>query len=90
MLLEHKNAIAYRGGGSVGGAVACTFAREEARVFLAGCTLARVKAVAQVRRFAPGDGQHGTVYDIERKRVPAALELLRIYLPGTRVNELLD
>jgi FlaA1/EpsC-like NDP-sugar epimerase len=26
MLLEHKNAIVYGGGGSVGGAVACTFA----------------------------------------------------------------
>ena len=69
-LLENKNAIVYGGGGSVGGAVArafaCTVAREGARVFLAGCTLARVEAVAQVRRFAPGDGQHGTVYDVER------------------------
>jgi NAD(P)-dependent dehydrogenase (short-subunit alcohol dehydrogenase family) len=28
MLLEHKNAIVYGGGGSVGGAVARAFARE--------------------------------------------------------------
>ena len=67
MLLEHKNAIVYGGGGSVGGAVVRTFAGERARIFLAGCTLARVEAVAQVRRFAPGDGQHGTVYGVERK-----------------------
>jgi NAD(P)-dependent dehydrogenase (short-subunit alcohol dehydrogenase family) len=46
MLLEHKNAIVYGGGGSVGGAVARTFAREGAKVFLAGRTLARVEAVA--------------------------------------------
>ena len=44
MLLEHKNAIVY--GGSVGGAVARTFAREGAKIFLAGRTLARVEAVA--------------------------------------------
>jgi 3-oxoacyl-[acyl-carrier protein] reductase len=67
MLLEHKNAIVYGGGGSVGGAVARTFAREGARVLLAGRTLARVEAVPQVRRFAPGDGQHGTVYGVARK-----------------------
>lgn len=67
MLLVDKNAVIYGAGGAIGGAVARTFTREGARVFLAGCTLARVEAVAQVRRFAPGDGQHGTVYDIERK-----------------------
>ena len=67
MLLEHKNAIIYGGGGSVGGEVVRTFAGERARVFLAGCTLARVEAVAQVCRFAPDDGQHGTACDFERK-----------------------
>jgi len=62
-LLEHKNAILYGEGGSVSGAVA----REGARGFLAGHTLARVEALAQVRRLAPGDGQHGTVYGVARK-----------------------
>jgi NAD(P)-dependent dehydrogenase (short-subunit alcohol dehydrogenase family) len=66
MLLEHKNAIVYGGGGSVGGAVARTFVREGAKIFLAGCTLARIGVVAQDRRFAPGDGQHGTVYGVEK------------------------
>lgn len=67
MLLEDKNAVIYGAGGAIGGVVARTFTREGARDFLAGCTLARVEAVARVRRFAPGDGQRGTVYDIERK-----------------------
>ncbi len=71
-MLEHKNAIVYGGGGSVGGAVSRTFAREGASVFLAGRTLARVEAVAQVRRFAPGDGQHGPVY-ASKGRVSFAL-----------------
>lgn len=36
MLLENKNAMIYGGGGSIGGAVAREFAREGAKVFLAG------------------------------------------------------
>ena len=42
MLLEGKNAVIYGGGGAIGGAVARAFAREGARVFLAGRTLDRV------------------------------------------------
>jgi NAD(P)-dependent dehydrogenase (short-subunit alcohol dehydrogenase family) len=47
MLLENKNAVIYGGGGSVGGAVARAFAREGARVFLAGRTLQSLKEVAE-------------------------------------------
>ena len=39
MLLENKNAVIYGGAGAVGGAVARAFARDGARVFLAGRTL---------------------------------------------------
>jgi 3-oxoacyl-[acyl-carrier protein] reductase len=46
MLLEHKNAIVYGGGGSMGGAVARAFAREGASVFLAGRTLSKLDTVA--------------------------------------------
>lgn len=46
MLLGHRNAVIYGGGGAVGSAVARAFAREGASVFLAGRTLARVEAVA--------------------------------------------
>ena len=47
MLLEHKNAVVYGGAGSVGRAVARAFAREGARVFLAGRTLATLDEVAE-------------------------------------------
>jgi len=46
MLLENKNAVIYGGGGSIGGAVAKEFAREGARVFLAGRTREPLEAVA--------------------------------------------
>lgn len=45
MLLEGKNAVIYGGGGSIGGAVASAFAREGARVHLAGRTLQKLEAV---------------------------------------------
>jgi 3-oxoacyl-[acyl-carrier protein] reductase len=47
MLLEGKNAVVYGGAGSVGRAVAGAFAREGARVFLAGRTLAALDRVAE-------------------------------------------
>jgi 3-oxoacyl-[acyl-carrier protein] reductase len=46
MLLQNKVAVIHGAGGAIGGAVARAFAREGARVFLAGRTLARVQAVA--------------------------------------------
>ncbi len=45
MLLVNKNAVVY-GGGAVGGAIARAFAREGAKVFLAGRTLAALDDVA--------------------------------------------
>jgi NAD(P)-dependent dehydrogenase (short-subunit alcohol dehydrogenase family) len=46
-LLENKNAVIYGGGGAIGGAVARVFAREGARVFIAGRTQAKLDAVAR-------------------------------------------
>ncbi len=54
MLLEHRNAVIYGGAGSVGRAVARAFAREGARVFLAGRTLATLDEVAE--EIASGGG----------------------------------
>ena len=54
MLLEHKNAVIYGAGGKIGGAVARAFAREGARVFLAGRTLASIEQVAEQIRSAGG------------------------------------
>ncbi len=47
MLLQNKNAVIYVGGGAIGGAVARAFAREGAKVFLAGRTLAKLDQVAR-------------------------------------------
>jgi 3-oxoacyl-[acyl-carrier protein] reductase len=47
MLLENKNAVVYGAGGAIGGAVARAFAREGARVFLAGRTLESLEEVAE-------------------------------------------
>jgi NAD(P)-dependent dehydrogenase (short-subunit alcohol dehydrogenase family) len=54
MLLENRNAVIYGGGGAIGGAVARVFAREGARVFIAGRTRAKLDAVA--RDVAAGGG----------------------------------
>jgi NAD(P)-dependent dehydrogenase (short-subunit alcohol dehydrogenase family) len=47
MLLENKNAVVYGAGGAIGGAVAKEFAREGAKVFLAGRTCEKLEAVAR-------------------------------------------
>ena len=47
MLLKGKHAVIYGAGGAIGGAVARAFAREGAKVFLAGRTLSSLDAVAQ-------------------------------------------
>jgi len=47
VLLKSKNAIIYGAGGGVGSAVARAFAREGARLFLAGRTLAKLEAIAR-------------------------------------------
>jgi NAD(P)-dependent dehydrogenase (short-subunit alcohol dehydrogenase family) len=46
LLLHNQNAVIYGGGGAIGGTVARVFAREGARVFLAGRTQASLDAVA--------------------------------------------
>ncbi|MEU8791354.1 SDR family oxidoreductase [Streptomyces sp. NPDC048643] len=47
LLLGDKNAVIYGGGGAIGGAVARVFAREGARVFIAGRTRGKLDAVAR-------------------------------------------
>jgi NAD(P)-dependent dehydrogenase (short-subunit alcohol dehydrogenase family) len=69
MLLEGKNAIIYGAGGSVGGAVARTFAREGARVFLTGRTPAPLDAVATAIRRARGTVDTATVNALDEVAV---------------------
>ena len=56
-LLEGRNAIVYGGGGGIGGAVAGTFAREGARVFLVGRTRETLDAVASDISSAGGSAE---------------------------------
>jgi NAD(P)-dependent dehydrogenase (short-subunit alcohol dehydrogenase family) len=44
--LENKNALIHGAGGAIGGAIARAFARQGAKVFLAGRTRAKLEAVA--------------------------------------------
>jgi 3-oxoacyl-[acyl-carrier protein] reductase len=69
LLLESKNAIVYGGSGSVGGAVARAFAREGARVFLAGRTLATLEGVAEAIRSAGGMAETAQVDALDEKGV---------------------
>ena len=69
MLLEDKNAVIYGGGGSIGGAVARSFAREGARVFLAGRTQAKLMEVADDIRAAGGQAETAAVDALDEEAV---------------------
>ena len=71
MLLEGKNAVIYGGGGSIGGAVAKTFAREGVRVYLAGRTKAKLDAVADEIRGAGGVAETAEVDALDEASVDA-------------------
>lgn len=69
MLLEDKNAVIYGGGGAIGGAVARAFAREGARVFLAGRTLAKLEEVAGEIRSEGGMADAAEVDALDERAV---------------------
>jgi 3-oxoacyl-[acyl-carrier protein] reductase len=69
MLLEDKNAVIYGGAGRVGRAVAHAFAREGARVFLAGRTLATLDEVATELAGAAGAVETAVVDALDQRAV---------------------
>ena len=69
MLLENKNAVIYGAGGSIGGAVARAFAREGARVFLAGRTREKFEEVAEDIRSAGGGVESAQVDALDEQAV---------------------
>jgi 3-oxoacyl-[acyl-carrier protein] reductase len=71
MLLKDKNAVIYGGGGSIGGAVARAFAREGARVFLAGRTRSTLETVATEIRAAGGRADTAEVDALDAAAVEA-------------------
>lgn len=76
MLLEGKNAVIYGGGGTIGGACAEAFAREGARVFLAGRTAARLDAVAGRIRAAGGTVETAVLDALDERAVDAHADAL--------------
>jgi 3-oxoacyl-[acyl-carrier protein] reductase len=69
MLLDSKSAVIYGGGGSIGGAVARAFAREGARVFLAGRTSTTLEEVAQPIRAGGGVAETAEVDALDEEAV---------------------
>ncbi len=68
-LLQKKNAVIYGGGGAIGGAVARAFAREGAKVFLAGRTLAKLDQVAREISAAGGMAETAEVDALDEKAI---------------------
>src|SRR5690242_21954712 len=68
-ILEGKTAIIYGGGGGIGGGVARTFAREGARVFLAGRTREKLDAVAKEITSAGGSAAVAVLDALDERAV---------------------
>jgi len=73
-LLEDKTAVIYAAGGAIGGAVARAFAREGARLFLTGRTMAKVDAVAKEIVAAGGLAEAAHVDALDEKAVDEHLD----------------
>jgi len=71
MLLDGKRAVIYGGGGSIGGAVARSFAAEGATVFLAGRTESTLAAVAEDIRAAGGSAETAVIDALDERAVDA-------------------
>ncbi len=69
MLLENKVAVIYGAGGPIGGAVSRAFAREGARVFLAGRTKAKLDKVAGEIRWDGGTADAAVVDALDEPAV---------------------
>lgn len=69
MLLKDKVAVIYGAGGAIGSAVARTFAREGARVFLSGLNLVPVEAVAKDIIAAGGEAEAARVDALDEDAV---------------------
>jgi NAD(P)-dependent dehydrogenase (short-subunit alcohol dehydrogenase family) len=74
MLLENKVAVIYGAGGPIGGAVARAFAREGARVFLAGRTQAKLDKVAAEIRSNGGMADTAAVDALDERVVNAYVD----------------
>ena len=86
MLLEDKNAVIYGGGGAIGGAVARAFAREGARVFLAGRTRTKLEDVADEIRSAGGAVDTAEVDALDERAVDEHADAIAAEVGGIDVS----
>src|SRR6266478_1974587 len=70
-ILENKTALIHGAGGAIGGAIARAFARQGAKVFLAGRTLAKLDAVARDVSAAGGVAETTQVDALDERAVNA-------------------
>lgn len=87
-LLAGKVAVIFGGGGAIGGACARTFAREGARVFLAGRTLEKLQRVARDIE-ASGGQAAASVVDVSDPRAVEAC-VADIISRGGRIDVMLN
>lgn len=76
MLLDGKTTVIYGGGGAIGGATARAFAREGARVHLAGPTPAKLDRVAREIEAAGGRAQTAVVDALDAAAVDAHVDAI--------------
>jgi 3-oxoacyl-[acyl-carrier protein] reductase len=86
MLLEGKNAVVYGGSGPVGRAVARAFARDGARVFLAGRTLAALDAVATELAAAGGAVETAQLDTLDERAVDGHADAVAAKAGGIDVS----
>lgn len=77
MMLQNKNAVIYGAGGSLGGAVARSFARAGARVFLTGHRLPSIQKVADEIAGSGGKAEVDVVDGYDEAGVAAHLQKVR-------------
>ncbi len=76
MLLKDRSAVIYGAGGHIGGAVARAFARDGAKVFLAGRTLSKLEALAEEISAAGGAAEPAQVDALDPQAIEAHLEAI--------------
>jgi 3-oxoacyl-[acyl-carrier protein] reductase len=86
VLLENKNAVIYGAGGSIGGAVARTFAREGAKIFLTGRTLESLEEVAQEIRSTGGGAEAAQVDALDEQAVDQHADVVAASAGGIDVS----
>jgi 3-oxoacyl-[acyl-carrier protein] reductase len=86
MLLRDKNAVIYGAGGGIGSATARAFAREGARVFLAGRTRAKLDGLAEEIRATGGAAETAEVDALDEKAIHRYVEAIAGHAGGIDIS----